>query len=361
MQILNRFNGRGNDPDGDGIPSSEEPTEDRISTLSNDPDTYRMGSSYSDYGDQEVRCRKIEKHKHCRCIQNRIGQIPDVKARINLDLVQDEGGVFGMKIIKCIGVLACLVLPFIGHAGDLESAVHGIVTNLLTSADLKTYFQSIEIGMTNVVLKYHAHGLRYKRTIDNGQPVINKYGEVVNLSIDHTMRMVSKGIVLMFDGVSNGNIKGFVISQRTDLRSLGGSVGIKRAFLVLEKNGESVSPEIVLENVESVLGGGTDAYSNGPVGGVPKSSHEVVRRCKELLKPMSDIVNGYSDVTVLTNKGVVCVNVSNDVRRCTLHYSLLSGGCPKMIVQRSPSVMVTTFIWILRAGQRNISNIRIII
>ena len=242
-----------------------------------------------------------------------------------------------MKIIKCIGVLACLVLPFIGHAGDLESAAHGIVTNLLTSADLKTHFQSIEIGMTNVVLKYHAHGLRYKRTIDNGQPVINKYGEVVNLSIDHTMRMVSKGIVLMFDGVSNGNIKGFVISQRTDLRSLGGSVGIKRAFLVLEKNGESVSPEIVLENVESVLGGGTDVYSNGPVGGVPKSSHEVVRRCKELLKPMSDIVNGYSDVTAVTNKGVVCVNVSNDVRRCTLHYSLLSGGCPKMIVQRSPS------------------------
>ena len=45
---------------GDGIPSSEEPTEDGISTLSNDPDTYRMGSSYSDYGDQEVRCRKIE-------------------------------------------------------------------------------------------------------------------------------------------------------------------------------------------------------------------------------------------------------------------------------------------------------------
>lgn len=48
------------DPDGDGIPSSEEPTEDGISTLSNDPDTYRMGSSYSGYGDQEVRCRKIE-------------------------------------------------------------------------------------------------------------------------------------------------------------------------------------------------------------------------------------------------------------------------------------------------------------
>lgn len=60
VQIFNRFNGRGNDPDGDGIPSSEEPTEDGISTLANDPDTYRMGSSYSDYGDQEVRCRKIE-------------------------------------------------------------------------------------------------------------------------------------------------------------------------------------------------------------------------------------------------------------------------------------------------------------
>lgn len=77
------------------------------------------------------------------------------------------------------------------------------------------------------------------------------------------------------------------------------------------------------------------AYSNEPIGGVLKLPHEVVRRCKEMVKPMPDIVNGYSNVTVVTNKGVVCVNVSNDVWRCALHYSLLSDHCPKMIVQRS--------------------------
>ena len=156
-----------------------------------------------------------------------------------------------MRIIKCIGVLTCLVLPFIGHAGDFESAIQGIATNFITSADLKTHFKYIEIGMTNIVLRYHTHGLRYKRTIDNGQSVINKYGEVVNLSIDQSMRMVSRGIVLMFDGVSNGNRKGFVITKKTDLRSLGDKVEIRRALLVLEKDGKCVGPEIVLENVES--------------------------------------------------------------------------------------------------------------
>ena len=79
------------------------------------------------------------------------------------------------------------------------------------------------------------------------------------------------------------------------------------------------------------------AYSNVTVGRVTKSSHEVVRRCKEMVKPMPDIVNGYPNATVVTNNGVVCVNVSNDVWRSTLHYSLLSIGCPKMIVQRSPA------------------------
>lgn len=163
-----------------------------------------------------------------------------------------------MKIIKCIGVLTCLVLSFIGHAGDLESAAQGIVTNFLTRADLKTHFQSIEIGMTNVVMKYHTNGLRYKRTIDNGQSVINKYGETVNLSIEQSMRMVTRGIVLMFDGVSNGDRKGFVITKKSNLRSMGGKVEIKRAFLVLEKDGECVSPEIVLENVEPILRDGNN-------------------------------------------------------------------------------------------------------
>lgn len=163
-----------------------------------------------------------------------------------------------MKIIKCIGVLTCLVLSFIGHAGDLESVAQGIVTNFLTCADLKTHFQSIEIGMTNVVLKYHTNGLRYKRTIDNGQSVVNKYCETVNLSIEQSMRMVTRGVVLMFDGVSNGDRKGFVITKKIDLRSMGGKVEIKRALLVLEKDGECVGPEIVLENVEPAPCAGND-------------------------------------------------------------------------------------------------------
>lgn len=77
------------------------------------------------------------------------------------------------------------------------------------------------------------------------------------------------------------------------------------------------------------------AYSNGPVGDVPKSAYDAVRGCKDMVKPMSDIINRYPNVTVVTNKGVVCVNISNNVWRRTLHYSLLSAGCPKMIVQRN--------------------------
>jgi len=48
------------DDDGDGIPDSQEPTLDGISTELDNPDTYSMGDileRYSEIGDNEIRCR----------------------------------------------------------------------------------------------------------------------------------------------------------------------------------------------------------------------------------------------------------------------------------------------------------------
>jgi hypothetical protein len=50
--------------DGDGIDNDEESTYDGISTSPSDPDTYGIHTIYSDYtstGDQEVRCRLVER------------------------------------------------------------------------------------------------------------------------------------------------------------------------------------------------------------------------------------------------------------------------------------------------------------
>ncbi|HPD13311.1 MAG TPA: PPC domain-containing protein [Planctomycetota bacterium] len=48
------------DPDDDGIPNLFEPGFLGIATDPNDPDTFNMGGSYSSYGDEELRCRKVE-------------------------------------------------------------------------------------------------------------------------------------------------------------------------------------------------------------------------------------------------------------------------------------------------------------
>ncbi|MCR5750754.1 MAG: thrombospondin type 3 repeat-containing protein [Kiritimatiellae bacterium] len=63
IDTYNRFHSQGNDPDGDGIPTSEEASYDGISSSPNDSDTYNLkaeSASYQSYGDNEVRCRKIE-------------------------------------------------------------------------------------------------------------------------------------------------------------------------------------------------------------------------------------------------------------------------------------------------------------
>lgn len=48
------------DPDDDHIPNIEEDDFLGIATDPNDPDTYNMGGIYSNYGDNEIRCRKKE-------------------------------------------------------------------------------------------------------------------------------------------------------------------------------------------------------------------------------------------------------------------------------------------------------------
>ena len=60
LDIYDRFHGQGEDPDGDGIPTTEEGVLDGMATHPNDPNTYNLGENYQKYGDDEVRCRKIE-------------------------------------------------------------------------------------------------------------------------------------------------------------------------------------------------------------------------------------------------------------------------------------------------------------
>ncbi len=64
LNIYNLFNGQ-TDTDGDGIRDTSETTNNATSYggVASDPnnaDTYNMGDGYSSYGDNEIRCRKIE-------------------------------------------------------------------------------------------------------------------------------------------------------------------------------------------------------------------------------------------------------------------------------------------------------------
>ena len=60
LDIYDRFQGQGEDPDGDGVPTSVEGTLDGMATHPDNPDTYNMGGRYKSYGDNEIRCRKKE-------------------------------------------------------------------------------------------------------------------------------------------------------------------------------------------------------------------------------------------------------------------------------------------------------------
>jgi hypothetical protein len=60
LYLYKTYHGSGADPDSDGIPSLVEPTEDGVVSCPTNSDTYRLGGDYRTYGDNEVRCRRIE-------------------------------------------------------------------------------------------------------------------------------------------------------------------------------------------------------------------------------------------------------------------------------------------------------------
>ena len=60
LYLYKTYHGFGADPDSDGIPSLVEPTEDGVVSCPTNSDTYRLGGDYCPYGDNEVRCRRIE-------------------------------------------------------------------------------------------------------------------------------------------------------------------------------------------------------------------------------------------------------------------------------------------------------------
>lgn len=59
LTIYNALAGR-TDTDGDRIADADEPTLDGVNSSATNADTYNMGANYAAYGDNDIRCRKIE-------------------------------------------------------------------------------------------------------------------------------------------------------------------------------------------------------------------------------------------------------------------------------------------------------------
>ena len=106
------------------------------------------------------------------------------------------------------------------------------VTNLLCAADLELYFKEVCISSSNVVMRFHDHGMRYIMINDEGSKV-SRYGESICLSTNQSMRIVSRGRSLKLKGYSNEKDAGFVVTSKIDLRSFGGGLKVKNARWII--------------------------------------------------------------------------------------------------------------------------------
>lgn len=60
----------------------------------------------------------------------------------------------------------------------------------------------------------------------------------------------------------------------------------------------------------------------------------IVRKCKAHAKPMASVLGKYPHAMVVTNRGIACVSVINDVDCRKFHYPLLGVNHPKMVTVR---------------------------
>ena len=133
---------------------------------------------------------------------------------------------------KFICALAILT-PLFCHCENRVCRGSSSVTNLLCEADLKSYFKQVHISSSNVVLRFHYQGMRYKFTINDSEPKISGYGESICLSTNQSIRIVNRGLSLELKGFSNEEEAGFAATSRIDLRSLGGDLRVKRARWII--------------------------------------------------------------------------------------------------------------------------------
>ena len=106
------------------------------------------------------------------------------------------------------------------------------VTNLLCAVDLESYFKEVCISSSNVVMRFHDQGMRYIM-INDEESKVSRYGESICLSTNQSMRIESRGRSLELKGYSNEKDAGFVVTSKTDLRSFGGGLKVKKARWII--------------------------------------------------------------------------------------------------------------------------------
>lgn len=78
----------------------------------------------------------------------------------------------------------------------------------------------------------------------------------------------------------------------------------------------------------------TVAYCEGAIRKATDETATIVRKCHSLAKPISLVLDGLSNTTVVTNHGVAYLNFTNDVERREYHYPLSNLAHPKMVKVR---------------------------
>lgn len=145
-----------------------------------------------------------------------------------------------------------MLMPLFCHCENRVCRGSSSVTNLLCEADLKSYFKQVHISSSNVVLRFHDQGMRYKFTINDSEPKISGYGESICLSTNQSIRIVSRGLSLELKGFSNEAGAGFVATSRIDLRSFGGDLRVKRARWIICSRKLEIDNDIGLFVVSSL-------------------------------------------------------------------------------------------------------------
>lgn len=188
-----------------------------------------------------------------------------------------------------------------------------MTTNLLCTADLKQYFRQVHISSSNVTLRFHNQGMRYRITIDDDEPRIGKYGETICLSTNQSMRVVSRGTTLELKGFSDEEDVGFLVASKMDLRSLGGGLMVKKARWIIN------SKKRKIENDEGLFEADTTALN------VQDEAKAIIKTCNLFAVSKSSLLHKNPDAVVVTNRWDTQIDVINGVTNCIYSYALKDG------------------------------------